>query len=251
MSVISEKASIGANVKLGRNVVIDDGVVIGENSVIGDLVIIHEGTKIGKSSVIGDNTVLGKKPFRASNSAVTKDVLLEPLNIGEYVTVGAGCILYAGAVIQSNVFIGDLASVREEVSIGEFTIIGRGVSVENKTIIGRYVKVETNAYITAISVIEDYCFIAPEVAFTNDNFLGRTEERKKYFKGPTLKKGARIGANSTILPGVVIAEDTLVAAASVVTRNTLAGKVYIGSPAKALRDVPQEQLLKNQKYYKE
>lgn len=65
-----------------------------------------------------------------------------------------------------------------------------------------------------------------------------------------LKKGARIGANSTILPGVVIAEDTLVAAGSVVTKDTMPRKVYLGVPAKEFKDVPSEQLLENQVYYK-
>ena len=171
--------------------------------------------------------------------------------LGKYVTIGANCVIYRGAVLHDFVFVGDLASIREDVEIGEYTIVGRGVAVENKTKIGKYVKIETNAYITAISTIEDYCFIAPNVTFTNDNFLGRTEERKKYFKGPTLKKGARIGANSTILPGIVIAEDTLVAAGSVVTKDTKPRKIYMGVPAREHKDVPSEQLLENQVYYKE
>ena len=124
--------------------------------------------------------------------------------------------------------------------------MGKGVSVENGTKIGKRVKIETEAYITAFSTIEDYCFIAPEVTFTNDNFLGRTEERKKYFKGPVLRKGARIGANATILPGIEIGEDALVAAGSVVTRDLEPRKIYVGVPARYFKDVPEEQLLENQ-----
>ena len=115
--------------------------------------------------------------------------------------------------------------------------------------IGRKCKIETEAYITAFSTIEDYCFIAPEVTFTNDNFLGRTEERKKHFGGPTLKKGARIGANATILPNLVIGEDALVAAGSVVTKDVPPRMVVVGSPARAVRPVPEEQLIENQVFY--
>jgi len=106
--------------------------------------------------------------------------------------------------------------------------------------------VETEAYVTALSEIGDFCFIAPEVTFTNDNFLGRTKDRFKYHKGVTMKKGARIGANVTVLPGITINEDALVAAGSVVTRDVPARKIVLGSPARVWRDVPTEELLENQ-----
>ncbi len=247
---ISSKAKIGLNVKLGHNVVIEDDVVIFDNVTIGYNVVIRKDTLIGEGSIIGDNTVLGKEPFRAAISATTEKKALSPLILGKYVTIGANCVIYRGATLKDHVFVGDLASIREDVQIGDHSIIGRGVTIENKTTIGRYVKIETEAYITAISIIEDYCFIAPEVTFTNDNFLGRTEERKKYFRGPTLRKGARIGANATILPGIEIGEDALIAAGSVVTRNVPPRKIYLGVPAKEFKDVPTEQLLENQDYYK-
>ena len=133
--------------------------------------------------------------------------------------------------------------------IGDFTIIGRGVAVENRVKIGRKCKVETNAYICAFSVVEDFCFIAPMVTFTNDNFLGRTEERFRYHRGPWLKLGARIGANATLLPGITVGEDALVAAGSVVTRDIPPRKVVMGVPARIVRDVPEEQLIENQVFY--
>lgn len=244
--MISPNAKIGSNVIIGENVVIEDNVLISDNVIIGHNVVIKSDTIIGEGSVIADNSVLGKKPFKASASAVTEEKELTPLKIGKYVTIGANCVVYRGACLNDFVFVGDLASIREDVEIGEYTIIGRGVAVENKTKIGKYVKIETNAYITALSIVEDYCFIAPNVTFTNDNFLGRTQERKKYFKGPIVRKGARIGANATILPGKEIGEDALIGAGAVLTKDALPRKIYAGSPAKELRDVPKEQLLENQ-----
>ncbi|HOU31989.1 MAG TPA: acyltransferase, partial [Synergistaceae bacterium] len=152
-------------------------------------------------------------------------------------------------ILGDRVFLGDLATVREDVTIGELSIVGRGATVENKTTVGRRVKIESNAYVTALSVVEDYCFIAPEVTFTNDNFLGRTEERKKHFGGPRVRRGARIGANATLLPGLEIGEDALVAAGSVVTRDVPPGVVVAGNPARVVRDVAPEQRLENQTYY--
>lgn len=239
------------DIQKGRNTVIEDGAKIGENCVLGHNVVIHSGVVIGDNVTVGDNTVLGKEPFRASNSATTNLQALPPLNIGSDTTIGASCVIYKGASLGDECFVGDLATIRERTSIGEKTIVGKGATVENGTIVGKKVKIETGAYITAFSRIEDYCFIAPEVTFTNDNFLGRTEERKKHFKGPTLKRGARIGANATILPGIVIGEDTLVAAGSVVTKDLQARKIYAGVPARYIREVPKEQLIEEQVFYEE
>lgn len=142
--------------------------------------------------------------------------------------------------------VADLASLRENVEVGEYTIIGRGVTIENKVRVGSRCKLETEAYITALSEIGDGCFIAPEVTFTNDNFLGRTKERFKFHRGVTMHRGARIGANVTVLPGLTLGEDALVAAGSVVTRDVPARKLVMGAPARVRREVPAEQLLENQ-----
>ncbi len=85
-----------------------------------------------------------------------------------------------------------------------------------------------------------------KVAFSNDRFGGRTEERKNHIKGPTLKRGARIGANATILPGITIGEDALVGAGSVVTKDLEPRYLYMGVPAKKIREVPKDQLIEAQ-----
>jgi acetyltransferase-like isoleucine patch superfamily enzyme len=239
------------NIIKGKNVVIEDGAVIGNDCVIGHNVVIHSGVEIGSNVVIGDNTVLGKEPFISGSSATTTKETLPDLVIGNNVKIGACCVIYRGASLEENCFVGDLATIREKSFIGKKTIIGKGATIENKCKIGKRVKIETNAYITAFSTIEDYCFIAPEVTFTNDNFLGRTEERKMHFGGPTLKKGSRIGANATILPGIIIGEDTLVAAGSVVTKNLEPRKIFAGVPAKYFGEVPEEQLLEEQEFFEE
>ncbi|MGB4209062.1 MAG: acyltransferase [Thermovirgaceae bacterium] len=247
---VSAKASIGANVKFGQYVVVGDDVVLGDNVTVGHHVVLRNGVRLGEGCVINDGAILGKRPGKASLSATTGGPREHsPLALGKAVTVGAGCILYVGAEIGDGVFFGDLATVREDVRIGELTIIGRGATVENKVTIGRKCKIETEAYITAFSTIEDYCFIAPCVCFTNDNYLGRTEERKKHFGGPTLRRGARIGANATILPNLVIGEDAVVAAGSVVTKDVPPRVIVVGSPAKVLRPVPEEQLIENQVFF--
>jgi len=195
---------------------------------------------------IDDHASLGKRPMRAANSATTKEQDLAALTLGDTCIVGTGVVLYRGAVIDARVLIADLATVRENVTVGRGTIVGRGVTIENVCTIGRYCKLESECYITAYSTLEDRVFVAPGVVTSNDNFVGRTAERFKHFKGVTIRKGGRIGAGSVLLPGITVGEDGLVAAGSVVTRDVPPRTIVLGSPARAWREVPVEQRLENQ-----
>jgi acetyltransferase-like isoleucine patch superfamily enzyme len=112
--------------------------------------------------------------------------------------------------------------------------------------IGQKTKIQSGSYITAYTTIGENCFIAPMVTTTNDNFMGRTEDRFKHIKGATIHNGARVGGGSILLPGVTIAEETFIAAGSVVTKDTLPGKVYRGVPAREFRAVPEKELLKGE-----
>ncbi len=245
-SKISPGAKLGTDTRYGEFCVIGDKVTIGKGCVLGNNVVIHEGTTIGDNVRIDDGAVIGKFPMRAANSAVTKDQQLLPTKIGSDCIIGTHVVVYRGAEIGKKALIADLSTVRENVTVGDFTIVGRGVAIENFCKIGRYCKLETNVYITAYSELEDRVFVAPCAATSNDNFIGRTEERFKHFKGVVVKKGGRIGVNATILPGKTIGEDALVAAGALVTRDCPPGKVVAGVPGKVFRDVPEEQLLKNQ-----
>lgn len=243
---ISPSAQIGAGSQLGFNSVVHDNVRIGTNCRIGSGVIFHADSVIGNNVRIDDNTVIGKLPMKAALSAVTQEQALDPCIIADDCMIGAMVVIYRGCVLGKKSMVADLASLRENVEVGEYTIIGRGVTIENKVRVGSRCKLETEAYITALSEIGDGCFIAPEVTFTNDNFLGRTKERFKFHRGVTMHRGARIGANVTVLPGLTLGEDALVAAGSVVTRDVPARKLVMGAPARVRREVPAEQLLENQ-----
>ncbi|MBC5636355.1 N-acetyltransferase [Ornithinibacillus hominis] len=229
--MIHNKAVIGGNVKLGEHVIIEENVRIGDNVVIGNHVVIKSGTRIGDNVTVEDLSVLGKLPA-SNNKMARKPNLSAPLlEIHDQVTIGCNTVLYSGSVICQGVFIGDLASIRENVKIGEESIVGRNVMVETNTEIGKRVTVQTGTYITADMVIEDEVFIGPCCSTSNDKYMGR---RNYPHKGPIIKKGARIGNNATLLPGIVIGIGGVVGAGAVVTKDVLDYKVVVGNPARAL-----------------
>lgn len=233
-------------VETGEHVVIGQHVQFGDNVRIGNHVIIYEGTVIGNNVTIQDHAVIGKQPSRAKNSVLPEFEMQAPAIIGNGCTIGTCAIIYAGAKLANDVFVADLATIRERVTVGERTIVGRGASIENDCTVGTRCKLETNCYITAYSILGNGVFVAPCVVTSNDNYMGRTKERFSRMKGLTMKDGARIGANATTLPGIVIGEDGAVAAGSVVTKHVADGELVAGVPARKFRDVPLEQLLRSQ-----
>lgn len=249
MPTIHPTAKIGENTMIGEGTVIQENVKIGCGCQIGYHVVICVGTVICNNVRVDDHAVLGKQPMRSVMSIMKDTSDLQPLSVGEGCIIGTGAIVYAGCTLDCSVLVADLATVRENVTVGERTIIGRGVAVENYCTVGRRCKLETNSYITAYSTLEDFVFIAPGVTTSNDNYAGRTEERKRHFKGVTCRRGARIGAGSTILPGRTIGRDGFVAAGAVVTRDVPDRTIVSGCPAKTMREVPEEQLIENQTFY--
>jgi UDP-2-acetamido-3-amino-2,3-dideoxy-glucuronate N-acetyltransferase len=245
-SIVHPSAVLGAGTSLGEACVIGPGVRLGSGCRIGHHVVIHADTVVGDQVRIDDHATLGKLPMRAANSAVTRERELPALELGELCIVGTGVVLYRGATIAGKVLLADQCTVREDVSVGRGTIVGRGVTVENGCSVGRYCKLESECYITAYSTLEDRVFVAPGVVTSNDNFVGRTAERFKHFKGVTIRRGGRVGAGAVLLPGITVNEDALVAAGAVVTRDVPARTIVLGSPARPWRPVPVEQLLENQ-----
>jgi UDP-2-acetamido-3-amino-2,3-dideoxy-glucuronate N-acetyltransferase len=243
---ISPAAHIAHDVTMGDTVVIEADVIVDEGCVLGHHVVILAGSVLGRRVTVGDNTVIGRRPMRSVRSGLPPVGDCGPCTLADDVQIGCGCVLYAGASIGRQVMIADLVTIREAVTVGEQTIVGRGVAIESRCAIGKRCKLETNAYITAYSELEDDVFVAPMVTTSNDNYMARDKERFKHFKGVTVKRGGRIGAGATILPGRTVGEQGVVAAGSVVTHDVPARVIVAGNPARIFREVPADQLLENQ-----
>jgi acetyltransferase-like isoleucine patch superfamily enzyme len=204
--------------------------------------IVYPGTVLGEGVKVLENAVVGKQPSLSPRSTAKREPL-PPTVIGDGTIVSTGAIVFAGSEIGARVILGDQSCVRERVTIGDDVVVGRGSLVENDTTIGAMTKIQAEAYITAYSTLEENVFIAPCVITTNDNFMGRTEKRHDLIKGPTIRRGARVGGGAILCPAVEIGEEAFVGAGAVVTKDVPPRKVVVGSPARVLRDVPDEELL--------
>jgi UDP-2-acetamido-3-amino-2,3-dideoxy-glucuronate N-acetyltransferase len=209
---------------------------------IADTAIVYPGTIVPDDCTILDYAVVGKPPTLSPRST-TKQEELPPLELGAGTIVSTGAIVFAGTRIGERVIVGDQACVRERCVIGDDVVIGRGALVENDTTVGGLTKIQAMAYITAYSTLEEQVFIAPCVQTTNDNFMGRTEKRHDLRKGPTIRRGARVGAGAVLCPAVEIGEEAFVGAGAVVVDDVAPGVVVVGVPARVLRDVPPDERL--------
>jgi len=204
--------------------------------------IVYPGTVLGEGVRVLEHAVVGKQPVLSPRSTATREPL-PPTELGDGTVVSTGAIVFAGSQVGARVILGDQSCVRERVTIGDDVVLGRGSLVENDTTIGAMSRIQADAYITAYSTLEEHVFVAPCVVTTNDDFMGRTEQRLERIAGPTIRRGARVGGGAVLCPGVVIGEEAFVGAGAVVTRDVPDRVVVVGNPARVLREVPPEELL--------
>ena len=172
---------------------------------------------LGENVVLGDNITLGHKDDGT-------------LIIGDNSIIRSGSIIYSDVRIGSNFRTGHNVLIRENTSIGDNALIGTNTVVDGNCEIGNNLNAQTGVYITAYTVIEDDVFMGPCSVTTNDKYMRVGAE----LKGPIIKRGARIGANATILPDIVIGEEAVVGSGAVVVKDVEPRSVVVGNPAKEI-----------------
>ncbi len=217
-----------------------------KNVFLGYNVIIYGPALIGENTYIGENSVIGYPPRNLLKKMIKEndDFCKENLKtvIGRNVIIRPGSCIYAGTTIEDDVETGHNIMIRENTIIGKKTLIGTGTIIDGFSTIGSSISIQSGVYIPANVVIEDKAFLGPFCVLTNDKYLMRKEYE---LKGPVIKNGASIGANVTILPGLVIKKGSIIGAGSVLTKDTTELTIFVGNPAKKLKKVPKDLIVPN------
>jgi acetyltransferase-like isoleucine patch superfamily enzyme len=192
---------------------------------------VHRNVHLGAGATLGDFCVIGEPPRGKKPGELET-------RIGARAVIRSHTVIYAGNVIGDDFQTGHGVLVREENRIGINVSIGSHTIVEHHVTIGDNVRLHSNVFVPEFSILEDDCWLGPNVVVTNARYP-RSKNAKQHLRGATIKRGAKIGANATLLPGIVIRENALVGAGAVVTRDVPAGAVVAGNPAHVIKRVEE------------
>lgn len=194
--LISEKATIHPNVEFGKNVIVEDFCEIGVPP-------------------------RGKKPGELKTK------------IGDNAHIRSQTTIYADNEIGKNFQTGNKVNIRESNIIGDDVSIGTLSIVEHHVKLEDGVRCHSQVFVPEYSILRKGCWLGPNVVLTNAKYPNRPET-KNQLEGPVIEEEAVIGANATILPGVIVGQNSIVGAGAVVTKNVAPETKVIGNPARKI-----------------
>ncbi len=197
----------------------------------GDTAIIYPGVVWGGAYTLGPFVIVGQAPRGHQPGDLAT-------RIGAGAYINSHTVIYAGNNIGANLRVGHGVLLREQNEIGDDVSIGSGSNVEHHVRIGNRVRLHSNVFVPELSVLEDDCWLGPNVVVTNARYPA-TPTTKEELAGVYIEKRAKIGANTTILPGVRIGTGALVGAGAVVTVDVPPGAVVAGNPARIIKYISQ------------
>ncbi len=190
---------------------------------------IYKGVSLGKDVIVEEYCILGTPP-RGGHEGELMTV------IGDNAHIRSHTVIYGGNTIGPGFQTGNKVNIRELNTIGANVSIGTLSVIEHHVNIGNDVRIHSQVFVPEYTVIEDGAWLGPNVVLTNAKYP-ISPGVKDSLKGPLIKRGAKIGANATILPGVVIGENALIGAGSVVVKDVPGEMVVAGNPAVILKEI--------------
>lgn len=183
---------------------------------------------LGRDCIVDVGVILGYRAARGSE--------VDQVTIGDGARIRSGTVIYGGVSIGRNLQTGHNVVIREENEIGDSFSIWNNAVVDYGCKVGHGVKIHCNCYIAQFTIIEDKAFFAPGVTVANDIHPG-CRFSSECMRGPRIRTGAQIGVNVTILPFIEIGEGCLVGGGSVVTKDLPPFSLAYGNPARVVGDV--------------
>ncbi len=196
-----------------------------------DFVRIYPNVSLPPDAELDDFVVLGRAPRGYQPGEL-------PLILGPGCVLRSHTVIYAGNAIGAGFQTGHHVMIRESNTIGDRVSIGTQSVIEHHVSIGDGVRIHTQVFVPEYSVLEEGCWLGPNVVITNARYP-QSRGVKDRLTGAHIEAGAMIGANATLLPGVRIGAGALVGAGAVVTRDVPPGVVVAGNPARIINRVDQ------------
>ena len=188
--------------------------------------IVYPGVKLGINVTIEDFCIIGAH-FRGFANEETV--------IGDNALIRSHTVIYAGNRIGNDFQTGNKANIRELNTIGNNVSIGTMSVIEHHVQIEDNVRIHGQVFVPEYSVLRKDCWLGPNVTVTNARYP-KSPNAKKELHGATIGRNAKIGAQVTILPGIMIGDNALVGAGSVVVHDVPENTIVAGNPARFLRN---------------
>jgi len=179
---------------------------------------------LGKNVQVDDFCILGR-PARGREPGAS------PVTVGDDAVIRSHTVIYGGVRIGARFQSGHWVLVREDTVIGDDCSVGSGTVIEFSVTIRDGVRLHSQCFIPEHSVLETNCWLGPRVVVTNARFPA-SPRTKASLEPVVIKEKAKVGANATLLAGVVLGARCLVGAGSVVTRDVPDDAVVVGNPAR-------------------
>jgi acetyltransferase-like isoleucine patch superfamily enzyme len=160
-----------------------------------------------------------------------------PPDIGEGSTIREGTIIYDDVKTGTGLQTGHHALIREQTVLGDNALVGTHAVIDGATAVGNDVSMQTGVYVPRETDIGDNVFLGPNATLLNDMYPA--VRRDGDLIGPEVRDGASVGANATILPGVIVGQGAFVAAGAVVTEDVPSETLAIGVPGR-IQSLPAE-----------
>ena len=203
---------------------LNQGIEIHPSAIVYDRVVLNQGSSVGPFAVLGEGN-----PGKLDETRMTI--------MGPFAVIRSHTVIYYGTQIGAYFHTGHGALIRENNDVGDEVSIGSGTVIENHVTIKDRVRLHSRVYVPEYSILEDDCWLGPNVVITNTKYPKSSEAESKQLKGAHILQHAVVGANCTLMAGITVGKYSLIGAGSVVTENVPDYAVMAGTPARQIKDI--------------